>query len=52
MIYTIETEEDYQNGLRRFLEIAGTQKNKEEEEELNLLMKLMEDYERDNCSAD
>ena len=52
MIYTIETEEDYQNGLRRFLEIAGSQKNSEEVAELNLLMELMEKYERNNCSSD
>ncbi len=52
MIYTIETEEDYQTGLRRFLEIAGSQKSSEEEEELYLLMRLMEKYERNNCSPD
>ena len=52
MIYVIETEEDYQDGLRRFLELAGNQKSAEDELELNLLMKLMEKYEQDNCSAD
>ncbi|MEZ5105488.1 MAG: hypothetical protein R2757_13400 [Draconibacterium sp.] len=50
MIFEIETEEDYQQGLRRFLEIAGSH-NSEEEKELILLMELMEKYERNNCSS-
>ena len=51
MIYEIETEDDYQEALKRFLEIAGNPRNSEEEYELNLLMQLMEKYERNNCSS-
>lgn len=51
MIYEIESEEDYQEALQRFLELAGSQKNDEELNELNLLMALMEKYERNNCST-
>jgi hypothetical protein len=51
MIYEIETEEDYQQGLKRFLEICGSQKTDEELKELYLLMELMEKYERNNCSV-
>jgi hypothetical protein len=51
MIYEIETEEDYQEGLKRFLEICGKTKNEEEEKELFMLIRLMEKYERNNCSS-
>jgi Trp operon repressor len=51
MIYEIETEEDYQQGLKRFLEICSDLKNEDEEKELYLLMALMEKYERENCSS-
>lgn len=51
MIYEIETEEDYQQGLKRFLEICAGPKNSDEEQEMYLLMALMEKYERDNCST-
>ncbi len=51
MIHKIETEEDYQEGLKRFLEICGALKTAAEEKELYLLMDLMEKYERDNCSV-
>jgi hypothetical protein len=51
MIHDIETEEDYQEGLKRFLEICGSPKTEEEEKELYLLMELMEKYERNNCSV-
>lgn len=51
MIYEIETEDDYQQGLLRFLEICAGPKNAEEEKEMYLLMNLMEKYERDNCSS-
>lgn len=51
MIYEIETEEDYQQGLKRFLEICSSPKNEDEEKELYLLMALMEKYERENCST-
>jgi len=52
MIHEIETEEDYQQALKRFLEIAGNPRNSEEENEWYLLMKLMEKYEQNNCSSD
>lgn len=51
MIHEIETEEDYQEGLKRFLEICAGPKNEEEVKELYLLMDLMEKYERKNCSV-
>jgi hypothetical protein len=51
MIYEIETEEDYQEGLKRFLELCNGPKNDEEIKELYLLMELMGKYERDNCSS-
>lgn len=51
MIYEIETEEDYQDGLKRFLEICGDLEDGEQLKELELLMVLMEKYERQNCSS-
>ena len=51
MIYEIVTEEDYQQALKRFLEICGGQKNQDELKEMYLLMSLMEKYERENCST-
>jgi hypothetical protein len=51
MIYEIETEEDYQEALKRFLEICGGPRNDEEVKELYLLMNLMGKYERENCST-
>lgn len=51
MMYEIVTEEDYQEGLKRFLELCSGPKNDEETKELYLLMELMERYERDNCST-
>lgn len=51
MIYEIETEEDYRQGLMRFLEICAGSKNGDEEKELYLLIALMEKYERENCST-
>ena len=50
MIYEIVTEEDYQQGLKRFIEICGGLKNDYEVKEMYLLMALMEKYERENCS--
>ena len=46
----IETEDDYRDALKRFLEICEAPKDKEEIKELFLLMNLMEKYERENCS--
>jgi hypothetical protein len=51
MIYEIETEEDYQQGLKRFLELCNGIKDDEELKEMYLLMALMEKYERENCST-
>ncbi len=51
MIYEIETEEDYQHGLKRFLEICGDLNDEEQFKEMQLLMVLMEKYERENCSS-
>jgi hypothetical protein len=51
MIYEIVTEEDYQEGLKRFLELTNGPKNDEELKEMYLLMDLMEKYERENCST-
>jgi hypothetical protein len=51
MIYGIETEEDYQQGLKRFLEISNGSMEDEELKELYVLMALMEKYERENCST-
>jgi len=51
MIYEIETEEDYQHGLKRFLEITNGPKDDDEVMEMYLLMDLMEKYERENCST-
>uniref|UniRef100_UPI003217802E hypothetical protein n=1 Tax=uncultured Draconibacterium sp. TaxID=1573823 RepID=UPI003217802E len=51
MNYEIETEDDYRDALKRFLEICATQKDEKEVKELQLLMDLMEKYERENCSS-
>lgn len=51
MIYEIDTEEEYQKGLQRFLEICGDLCVPEKLKELELLMVLMEKYERENCST-
>lgn len=51
MIYEIETEDDYQQGLKRFLELCNGPKDDDEITEMYLLMSLMENYERNNCSA-
>ena len=50
MLYTIETEDDYREAIRRFLEICEAPGDSEESGELDLLMNLMEKYERENCS--
>lgn len=51
MIVEIVTEEDYQEGLRRFLELTNSQQSDDELKEMYLLMDLMEKYERENCSS-
>jgi hypothetical protein len=50
MLHKIETEDDYRDALKRFLEICGTQKTDDDLNELLVLMDLMEKYERENCS--
>lgn len=47
----MKTEEDYQKGLIRFLEICDCPANDDEVKELFLLMQMMEKYERENCSV-
>lgn len=49
-MYEIDTEEDYQKALKRFLSICEGPKNDTEVKEMYLLMDLMGKYERDNCS--
>mgnify|MGYP006945564775 CR=1 FL=1 len=51
MINEIITEEDYQEGLKRFLELSNGPQDDEELKEMYLLMALMEKYERENCSS-
>jgi len=50
MNYEVDTEDDYQKALVRFLEICKEPKNKTEVKEMYLLMDLMSKYERDNCA--
>lgn len=50
MLHKIETEDDYRDALKRFLEICSTQKTDDDLNELLVLMDLMEKYERENCS--
>ncbi|MBT3384865.1 MAG: hypothetical protein HN778_09425 [Prolixibacteraceae bacterium] len=50
MFEQIETDEDYRKALKRFLDICKAPRNVNEEIELNLLVILMEKYERENCS--
>jgi hypothetical protein len=50
MIYEVDTEDDYQKALIRFLEICKEPKNNIEVKEMYLLMDLMSRYERENCS--
>ena len=50
MNYDIQTEEEYQEALKRFLELCEGPKDDEEIKELYLLMDLMGKYERNNCS--
>lgn len=50
MMYELDTEDDYQKALVRFLEICEGPKNEIEVKEMYILMDLMGKYERDNCS--
>lgn len=50
MLNRIETEDDYRDALKRFLEICEAPKDADETRELFLLMNLLENYERENCS--
>jgi len=47
---TLYTEDDYREALKRFLEICETPEDTEEEIELEKLMYLLEEYEKENCS--
>lgn len=50
MMKTLFTEDDYREALKRFLEICDAPEDTEEEEELEKLMYLLEEYEKENCS--
>ncbi|MEN8115771.1 MAG: hypothetical protein ABFS16_02255 [Bacteroidota bacterium] len=51
MNYNIDTEDDYRDALKRFLEICSdSSKSPDEVKEMVLLMDLMGKYERENCS--
>jgi antitoxin component HigA of HigAB toxin-antitoxin module len=50
-ILEIQTEDDYRGALQRFLHLCDTQKTDEDLRELLLLTRLMEKYERANCSV-
>ncbi|MCF6332075.1 MAG: hypothetical protein L3J11_02225 [Draconibacterium sp.] len=50
MIYEVETEEDYQQAIKRFIAIYGEPKNETEVKEIFLLIFLMSKYEQDNCT--
>ena len=50
-ITQIETEDDYREALKRFMEICESQKTDEDIEEMFLLIDIMEKYERANCGA-
>ena len=51
MINKIETEEDYQKAVVRFIELCQSPKDTSEVKEMYLLMDLMGKYERENCSV-
>ncbi len=50
MIETLYTEEDYRETLKRFLEICDAPEDTEEAGELEKLMYLMAEYEKENCA--
>lgn len=49
MMETLFTEDDYRGALNRFLEICDAPEDTEEAGELEKLMYLMEEYEKENC---
>lgn len=49
-ITQIETEDDYRDALKRFMQLCESEKADEEIEEMFLLIDMMEKYERANCS--
>jgi len=51
MEYDIQTEEDYQQALQRFMQLCEGPKDDYEVKEMYLLMALMAKYERENCST-
>jgi hypothetical protein len=50
MMKTLFTEDDYREALKRFLEISEAPEDTEEADELEKLMYLLEEYEKENCS--
>lgn len=47
---TLLTEDEYREALKRFLQLCDAPEDSPEAEELEHLMIIMENYERDNCS--
>jgi hypothetical protein len=50
MIYEIETDDDYRDALKRFLEICKDPKDTTEVKEMYVLMDMMAKYERESCA--
>jgi len=50
MMEALYTEDDYRKALKRFLEICGAPEDTEEAGELEKLMYLMAEYEKENCA--
>jgi len=49
-ITQIETEDDYRDGLKRFMHLCDSDKTEQEIKEMFLLIDMMEKYERANCT--
>jgi hypothetical protein len=45
----LESEDDYRKALNRFLELTCIRENSPYKEEFFRLIKLLEDYEKENC---
>lgn len=50
MMEIVLTEDDYREAMKRFLEICDAPENTIEADELEKLMYMMEEYEKENCS--
>lgn len=49
MLEKLETEDDYREALARFLELSCVPEDSPGANELFRLIKLLEDYEKENC---